>query len=422
MYGALSVNIADSEVPGVSEPNDRPVSAMEAKPSSAGGRPVSRPQGHVVACFPQLLPGAQWRARVAVHAHGVRPELRALAHEQSGLITRRQALLSGCTERELRTLTAVGGPWVVVRRGVYCPREVWEAAGRAYNGQARLRDIAVHLVMVTDHLMSHDSAARAHGIPMLRPGVELSHVTRLGVGGARTEHGVRHHLSRICLLNTPQVDGMTVTGLARTGLDLAREHGLRMGVVALDHVLGLGVTAEDLDAELLAMWCWPNVTRARAARELCRVGADSAGESLTRLAVRELGLGEPETQFPVSTPRGVAWTDLLLGCHVIEFDGRQKFRRVEEGGLATRDIGEIMWDERERQNLVCQQGLGMSRVHWAELFPPLYDAMLARVRREYDVTRQRFGTVLPGHLREFAERMAAERERRIRHQRMRPPA
>lgn len=116
----------------------------------------------------------------------MRPHLYALADRQGGLITRAQALAGGCTERELRTLTSTAGAWATVRRGVYCPGELWEEAGVRHDGQALLHDVAVHLTMSCEHLMSHDSAARALGIPMLRAAEELSHVTRLGVGGGRT--------------------------------------------------------------------------------------------------------------------------------------------------------------------------------------------------------------------------------------------
>ena len=166
----------------------------------------------------------------------MRPQLRALASVQGGLITRAQALDCGYTERELRTLTAVHGPWVIVRRGVYAERELWDSL-TGYDEQAALRDRAVHLTMKTEHLMSHDSAARALGIPMLHPKHELSHVTREGVGGSRTERGVKHHLTRLGLLNTVELDGMTVTGPARTAVDLGRKPGLTEAVVRLDALM-----------------------------------------------------------------------------------------------------------------------------------------------------------------------------------------
>ena len=154
----------------------------------------------------------------------MRPRLQARASAQGGLVTRAQAVSAGYTERELRTLTAVHGPWVIVRRGVYAERELWDSL-TGYGEQAGLRDRAVHLTMRADHLMSHDSAARALGIPLLRPRHELSHTTREGVGGSRTEHGVKHHLTRLGLLNTVQSSGMRLTGPARTAVDLGREHG-----------------------------------------------------------------------------------------------------------------------------------------------------------------------------------------------------
>jgi hypothetical protein len=340
----------------------------------------------------------------------MRPRLRALAAAQGGLITRAQALDCGYTERELRTLTAVHGPWVIVRRGVYAERELWESL-TGYDEQAGLRDRAVHLTMTTEHLMSHDSAARALGIPLLRPRHELSHVTREGVGGSRTERGVKHHLTRLGLLNTVEVDAMTVTGPARTAVDLGREHGYAAGVVACDAVLheGLrsGLVKEDLWAVARTMWCWPGITTAKAAIESADAGAESPGETLLRLLVEELGIGEPQTQFAVRTARGVVWTDLLVGCHTFEFDGRLKFRRVEHGGVADRPVEEIVWDERQRQHQVCAEGLGMSRVIWDELFGAARARTRTRLLQEYAVTVARFGEVLPPHLATFDAQQSA---------------
>ncbi|HET7682372.1 MAG TPA: hypothetical protein VFK34_01740 [Marmoricola sp.] len=343
----------------------------------------------------------------------MRPQLQALAARQGGVVTRRQAIDAGYRERELRTLTGVNGPWVVVRRGAYVEREIWEAAGQQYDGQSHLRDIAAHLTMRQPHLMSHDSAARSWGLPMLRPAVELSHITREGVGGSRTEHGVKHHLTRLGLLNTEQIDGLPVTGLARTSVDLAREHGWKCGTVAFDRALRMGVSPGDLDAEITVMRNWPGITQAKAARDLTDPGAENPGESLSRLLVESLGFGRPRTQFPIRTTGGVAWVDLLLGCHVIEFDGRLKFRRPEHGGVADRAIEDILWDERTRQNLVCGEGLGMSRLIWDDVMPRQWPATVARIGREYEVTCRQFGDVLPERLTRFAVQMEDERQRRI---------
>ncbi len=323
------------------------------------------------------------------------------------MVTRRQAKAAGYTERELRTLTAVNGTWLAVRRGAYVERDIWDALD-PFDGRARMRDLAAHLTMTTPHLMSHDSAARALRLPMLRPEQELVHITRYGVGGTRTEHGVKHHMTQLGLLNTRVVDGMRVTGLARTAVDLAREHGFVCGTVACDAALEGGLEIADLEAELVPMWCWPEVTQARAAVAAACPGAETPGETLTRLLLVELDIGVPETQFPVRIGEGVAWTDLRIGCHVFEFDGRVKYRRGDQGGVADRPVEDVLWDERTRERLVCAQGLGMSRVVWDDLFGARREETKARLRSEYDLSVRTLGCVLPDRL----ARSAAEIRRR----------
>ncbi len=337
----------------------------------------------------------------------MRPALAAVAAQQGGLITRRQAVESGCTERELRTMTAVHGPWVALRRGVYVERETWDRLG--YDAQWLLRDHAAHLNLTVPHVMSHDSAARAQGIPLLRPAVELVHITRPGIWGSRTEHGIKHHLTRLGIDDCVRASGLPVTSLARTALDVGREHGVSAGVVACDRVLSLGTPGRVVAAELEVMRSWPDITRARAAFDLADPGAESPGESLARLLVGELGIGRPETQFPVPVGQSVAWCDLRVGRHVFEFDGRTKYRRREQGGVADRPVEEVLWDERQRQQKICAQGLGMSRIIWADLWGEERKRARARLLAEYQVTLARFGFELPGHLERFAREMRGRR-------------
>jgi hypothetical protein len=210
------------------------------------------------------------------------------------------------------------------------------------------------------------------------------------------------------------VSDLPVTGLARTCLDLGREHGLQQGVVACDAALRRGVSYDDFAEGLELMQFWAGVTSARAGVEYADAGAETPGESLTRLLVIELGLGKVETQFPVRVRGSVAWCDLRVGCHIIEFDGRQKYRRPEEGGLATKDPGEIVWDERRRQLEICAEGLGMSRVVWSDLWGAAREETKARLRAEYAVTLRTYGSELPERLESFARTMRGQRDPRRR--------
>lgn len=343
----------------------------------------------------------------------MRPELAARAGRQAGLVTRRQALAAGYTDAEIRRLVAAKGPWVVVRRGVYAERELWESLDE-YDGQLGLRDRAAHLTMAVPHVMSHDSAARPHGLSLLRPAKPLVHVSRHGVGGTRTEHGVKHHISRRSPGRVTEIGGLPVAGLARTALDIGREHGFEAGVVSSDSALRAGATRTELFVELAPMSCWPNITEARAAAEFADPGADSVGESMARILVAELGVGAPTTQFPVRIAGGVAWCDLRVGCHLFEFDGRIKYTRRADGGVADRSPEQVAWEERRREVEVCSAGLGMSRIVWADLWGRGRVRALARLRAEYDVTLARFGPELPEHLARFAREMEGQRLRRIR--------
>ena len=342
------------------------------------------------------------------------PQLVAVAAQQGGVFTRRQALEAGCSPDEIRAHTRPGRDWVVVRRGAYASRSTWEALD-AYVGQPLARDWAAHLTMQVPHVMSHDSAGRAHGLSLLRRRPDLRHVTRPGVGGTRTEHGIKHHLSQGLPWTRSIASGLSVTPLARTAVDIAREHGLWAGVCATDSALRAGATERDFARALVAMRHFPHIRTSRAALALGDAGADNAGESMARLLVAELGLEGPIlTQYPVRIGGRVVWLDLVVGRHAFEFDGKLTFKTPVDGGVALRPAGEIAWDEKERQRLVCGEGLGMSRIIWADFWGADREAARVRLRGEALLTGQRLGTTRPAHLDEFAAAMSAVRERRLR--------
>lgn len=339
----------------------------------------------------------------------MRPHLRADAVLQRGLFTREQCRRAGYTRTELRALLAEHGPWLVVRRGVYAERATWEATPP--RERPALRDLAAHLMMTSEHVMSHDSAARALGIPILRPTQELSHVTREGVGGSRTEHGVKHHLTRIDLGDTLDVAGLRVTGPARTALDLAREHGLEMGVGAIDHVRHHGVSLAELEREVQTMWSWPGVRRVREALGLSDARAESLAESLGRLLLVEMGFDDIDVAWPIVIGGRILWVDLRIGCHLVEIDGLQKLLTPDQGGFApsTRAALQAL---AQRQAAICAEGLGMSRVVWVDLFGRDRERAKRQLAAEEAVTRARFGPTLPAHLAEQADRIRRTSPRR----------
>jgi hypothetical protein len=330
----------------------------------------------------------------------MRPELQAIADRQGGIVLRQQALAADYDAAELRALLRPGGELVAVRRGAYAERHVIEAASAT--DRLIAKDWAAHLVTRVPHVMSHDSAARMHRLPLIDSDSAESHITRSRLSGARNEHGIRHHLARRPV-SVEDVGGLIATGMARTVIDLGRWHGYAQGVVAADSALRAGVPRADLIAELGRESTWPDTAAVRPAVAFADAGAENIAESLSRILVSELGLGTVHTQFAVMIRDGsIVWCDIRVGCHVFEFDGKIKYTPVDQGGVATKPIEQVLWEERKRQQQICAVGLGMSRLTWSDLHGPARERAKARLREEYTVTRARFGGVLPAHLAEFA--------------------
>ena len=298
----------------------------------------------------------------------MRPGLRAIADRNGGVFTRKDAVASGYTERELKTLTGHRGAWVVLRRGAYAEREVYDAC--AEDGRYLLRVRAAAVTMRRDAVMTHSSAAATLGMPTRPRWHALVHTTRPDVRGSRTENGVKHHLGSLDEGDLVLVAGLRVTGPARTGADVGREFGFEDGVVGCDAALRLGATRADLARVLDVMTHWPDVTNARAAVRVADGGAETIGESLLRVMLLELDIGVPETQFVVSDGNRTTYVDLRVGPHLFEFDGRIKYVERERGGVADRPVNEIVWSEKKREDWVRRTSgdLGMSRVIWTEMF------------------------------------------------------
>ena len=68
------------------------------------------------------------------------------------------------------------------------------------------------------------------------------HITRRKVHGDADRAGIKHHLAPYTADQVTVVDGLPVLDLARTALDMAREHGLVAGVACCDAALRLGAS------------------------------------------------------------------------------------------------------------------------------------------------------------------------------------
>ncbi len=317
-------------------------------------------------------------------------EIRALMAQQHGLITRRQAIAAGLPAATVDGLIRQR-TWRAVRRGAYVESAVWDALDE-WTARPLLVARAVTLTAAKPHVWSHDTAGLAHGLALLAASKPLTHVTRSDVRGDRTTSGVKHHGAAYDESDVVEVDGSRVLAMPRSAVDVAREHGFAHGLVACDAALAHGVTRGELLAVLERMRSWPGTVAARAAVEIADPDADSPGESLTRGLLIRAGVPAVETQFGLRRAGRTVWCDLRVRRHVIEFDGRVKYRAREERGVAEKPLAEVVWDEKRRQDFVQSFRLGVSRVTWAEAQPDRWRATGARVLAEIAETDRLFGT------------------------------
>ncbi|MFI5624710.1 type IV toxin-antitoxin system AbiEi family antitoxin domain-containing protein [Nocardioides sp. NPDC051685] len=318
------------------------------------------------------------------------PHIQAIMAANHGLITRNQALAAGL---DLDTLYRYvkNGSWTVVCRGVYAERTYVESITLPTE-RRRLRDRAACAAITVPFVRSHETAALELEMGILLPTKPQTHVTRQPVVGTHNKWGVKHHLAPYSEDQVVQANGFDVLGLARTAIDIAREHGRPYGVVAVDSARRMGASVNELWAVLGQMKHWPNRRLAREAIELSYAGAESVGESLTRDVLEEIGLTGIETQFEITDGVRTARFDLRVGRHIFEFDGRSKYVPVADGGLALRSVDDILAEEKTRQDWAHGFHLGMSRIEWDDLFGRNRIYLKDRLAREYLATCRAFGT------------------------------
>ncbi len=339
--------------------------------------------------------------------------LQQVLGSQGGLVTHGQALDAGLPPSRIRELVD-NRTLITMARGVYAEAEVHAAQDEFY-GLPRLRVRAVLLTKQREWMLSHDSSAFELKMPLIDPRASLVHLTRAGYGAAWTRAGVAHHYGRFTYAQVlTSDDGIRHLSIARTAVDLGREHGELACLVACDWALRQGVPRSELIEAYLPMRHWPGIIDVRAAVERADPRAESAAETLGRDLVEELGIGPVDPQFPLLVEGRLVWCDLRIGNHVFEVQGKIKYTPVGLGGVAESPVTQVVWDEKKRARLVRAEGLGLSEILYEDFWGARRAAALARLRAEYQVTEQRFGRDLHPRLASQAAELRARFGRRDR--------
>jgi hypothetical protein len=265
----------------------------------------------------------------------------------------------------------------------------------AYVDGALPADIAdVHRLLVRATLaglrrpavVSHQSAAVLLGLPLWDVALDRVHVTRRPPAWNDTSARLCCHVAGLRDDEVVEVDGLTVTSPIRTALDLARSLPREAAVVTLDASLRRGLlTADHLRARLF------DIAGTRGSRSAARAvmfadgRSESVGESRSRVILDRWGLTPSTLQFQVALTSGrSARTDFAWEEHRVvgEFDGRIKYGRLLRRG---QDPGDAVFEEKQREDQIRDEGWGVVRWVWADLREP--HRLAARVRRALERSR-----------------------------------
>lgn len=141
----------------------------------------------------------------------------------------------GVTDHELAAACRPGGPLRRIRPGAYSP--LLDLAVRERHAE-RVRAAVASLS--PEAVVSDVSAATLHGLPLWDVDLSRVHVTRNRLSGGRHGRFVHVHAAPLRPAETIVMDGVRVTSLARTVLDVARRLPHEHALVVADGALRTG--------------------------------------------------------------------------------------------------------------------------------------------------------------------------------------
>lgn len=285
---------------------------------------------------------------------------------------------AGVTDGELRRRRR-DGVLHPVRRGAYV----------RVGADLREREVAHALAiraevprLAASAVVSHGSAALVHGLPIWDLPLTRVHVTRARRTGGRIGTGVHVHTAPLRPDEIDSVDGVRVTSLARTVVDVARTSGFEAAVAVADAALRAGLGGDELADAVARVSRWPGCSAARRVVAFADGRSESAGESRSRVALDRAGLRPPVLQWEMWRGRVLigrcdfAWPeDGVVG----EFDGKTKYGRHLRPG---EDVGQVVYREKLREDELRAEGLTVVRWTWRDL--RAFDRTAARIRRLLD--------------------------------------
>jgi hypothetical protein len=255
---------------------------------------------------------------------------------------------------------ARSGLFVRIRPGVYAVSTEWHAADPRDRHRAVMDALAATSTRV--HVFSHESAALAHGIPVIGSWPALPHIIAADSGHRPPAQVIAHRPRHPWLIEV--VGDVMATTRECTAINLAASRSLAAGVAAFDHVMAAGAPKDDL-AGMIEEWRpFHGVRRALRALEIATGLAETPLESISLVPIALAGFEVPEQQVVIFARGRRYRLDFFWRQHGVvgEADGRGKY-------LTPADL----WEEKLREDAIRSLHLGFARWGWDEALagPPV---------------------------------------------------
>lgn len=274
---------------------------------------------------------------------------------------------------------AVKGEFIRVARGIYVRAELWDQLDRHARYRATVKAIA--LAARSDQVFSHQSAAALWRLPWVGQWPTQVHVLTEPAAGGRSNNSIFRHGVGVPP-DVDVIDGLAVTTLARTVVDIAATSSFGQAVTVADAALRrtahprtdvppTTLTRDELFLELERIPLQHGRKKAERVITFADGAADRPGESMSRVSMHLAGLTMPQLQVPIRGASGrwytvdFWWPEFEV---VGEFDG--EFKYADPEFLRGRTPHQVLLDEKEREDDIRATGRGMSRWKWGTAVSP----------------------------------------------------
>lgn len=258
-----------------------------------------------------------------------------------------------------------------VARGVYVPEQAWAPLDARERYVALVR--AVGRTRRFRPVISHWSAAAVHGLPITGPWPSVVHTIVGPTAGGRSRGGVVKHSLRLEDADVVELDGLLVTSVVRTVLDIASVGNFMTAVTMADraiHVDRFGrrpplCTKDELRDAWERSLPFRAFARSREVIAFAETNADSPLESVSRVTMRVIGCPRPRLQTPYYDHAGFIgdadfdWPDYRM---IGEADGDIKY--LDPMFRNGRTAEQVVLDEKIREDRFRALPRTVTRWRW----------------------------------------------------------